>query len=128
MEVVIKVAALAAVSALMAIVIKRGTTEMSLVLEIAVCAAIAAIAVSLATPIAEVITKAKVMSGLSESILTPVIKCVFIGIISKIASDMCKDGGQGAVANAVELTGAIGALYVSLPLISTLLDMLGELL
>jgi len=128
MEVVLKVAAIAVVGTLIAVIIRRGSGEMSLLFELAAVAAIIAIAMGLAAPVTEVISKAKVMSGLSPSMISPVIKCVLIGITARIASDMCKDGGQGAMANAVEFAGAIGAIYVSLPLVSTLLDMMGELL
>ena len=128
MELVIKIAALAAISTLVAVVIKRGSAEMSLVLELAVCVFIVFVAASLAKPVADVLTKAQVLSGLSQSILMPLLKCVFIGIITRISADMCKDGGQGAVSGAVEMAGAVGALYAALPLVSTLLDMLGELL
>ena len=37
------------------------------------------------------------------------------------------EGTISAMAGAVELIGAVGALYVSLPLLGTLLDMLGDL-
>jgi len=128
MELVIKIAALAAITTLVAALIKRGAAEMSLVLELAVCALIVFAASTLAKPVAEVLTKAQALSGMSQAVFVPVIKCVFIGIVTRISSDMCKDGGQGAVSGAVEMAGAVGALYVALPLVVALLDMLGELL
>lgn len=128
MDVVVKITAIACLAALIAGIIKRGSAEMSLLFELAAVFAIVSIAVSLASPIVEVIDKAQVMSGMSQSVISPVIKCVFIAIIARIASDMCKDSGQAAMANAVEFSGAIGAVYVALPLVSTLLDMLGDLL
>ena len=47
---------------------------------------------------------------------------------AKGAADLCRDGGQSAVAGAVELGGAAAALYVSLPLLTALLGFLEKLL
>ena len=55
-------------------------------------------------------------------------KCVAIGLITKAAADLCRDGSQTAMAGAVELGGTAAALFVSLPLLQTLLDLLEKLL
>lgn len=75
----------------------------------------------------EVLELAQLGLGLSSAYTAPVIKCVGIGICAKLGSDLCRDAGQTAVASTVELCGAGCALYVSLPLVKTLLGLLGEL-
>ena len=72
-------------------------------------------------------SRARELTGLSSALFSPLLKCVGIGLTCRVAADLCRDGGQSAMAGAVELIGAVGALYVSLPLMGTLLDMLKDL-
>ena len=84
--------------------------------------------VRLRSPVRDFLERAAALSGLSDVYLLPVAKCVVIAILAKGAADLCRDGGQSAVAGAVELGGAAAALYVSLPLLSSLMGFLERLL
>lgn len=124
---VIKAAVLAVVGTLCALVIRRSNAEIAAVLSMAVCAACVWFALGLVEPIVDYLSRARALTGLSGAIFSPVLKCVGVALTCRTAADLCRDGGQSAMAGAVELIGAVGALYVSLPLLGTLLDMLGEL-
>lgn len=121
---VLKVAVLAVFGTVAALIIRRSNGEMAAVLSIAVCAAAMFAAFSLMEPILELLSRARELSGLSGTVLSPVMKCLGIGITSHVASQLCRDGGQAAMASTVELAGAVGGVYAAMPLISTLLDML----
>ena len=56
------------------------------------------------------------------------VKICGIAVIAEFASDICRDAGEGALAGAVELGGALAILYVSLPLFSAVLDLLETLM
>ncbi len=56
------------------------------------------------------------------------LKCTGIGIAAKLAADLCRDGGQSALAGAVEFGGTAAALFVSLPLLRSFLALLRALL
>lgn len=127
MGLVVKAAALACAGTLAALVIKRGSPELAPVLAMAVCAACIYIAAELLRPLARELESAAELSGLAPEMLAPVIKCVGVGIAAKIAAGLCRDGGQAAMASAVEFAGAAGALCAALPLISALLSTLKEL-
>ena len=124
---VIKAAALAVVGTLCALVIRRSNAEIAAVLSMSVCAAAVWFALGLIEPILDFLSRARALTGLSAAIFSPVLKCVGVALTCRTAADLCRDGGQSAMAGAVELIGAVGALYVSLPLLGTLLDMLGAL-
>ncbi|MCD8343102.1 MAG: stage III sporulation AC/AD family protein [Oscillospiraceae bacterium] len=127
-DIVAKVCALAAFGTLAALLIRRTNPEMGLALQLAVCAAVLFAGARLLEPVTELMREAKALTGLSEAVFAPVVKCIFIALFSRCAADVCRDGGQSALAGTVETVAAIGALYCALPLIATLLDMLGELL
>ena len=68
-----------------------------------------------------------VLTDAIEALLSPLLKCVGVALLSQLASAICLDAGQGALAKTVELGGAVLALTLSLPLISAVLSLLEQL-
>ena len=128
MELIVRIAAVAVLGCAAALLLKRGNAELTVPLAAAVCAFALTAAAGALEPVIAFLNKAKILSGLGEAYFLPVMKCVAIGIVTKAAADLCRDGGQGAMAGAVELGGAAAALYVALPLLETLLELLESLL
>ncbi|MEG1632703.1 MAG: stage III sporulation AC/AD family protein [Oscillospiraceae bacterium] len=124
MELAIKAAAAGIAAVLAASIIKKNNPELSLLLALAACAVILASAMGLGEKLMEVVGEARRLSGLSPAVLTPIVKCVGIGIIAKVGADACRDAGSTSVASSVELTGAMAALFCALPMVTALLSML----
>ena len=68
------------------------------------------------------------MTKLEPVVTSPVLNVVGIGFVSQIASAVCEDSGEKALGQSVEIACAILALYVSIPLISAVLDLLENML
>lgn len=128
MELLIKAAILGIAATLIALLLKKSNPEMALLLSIGAVAVILVVAVELASGVKEMTQLAVALSGVSSAILSPVLKCVGIAIVTRIAADICKDAGQSSVSSSVELVGTAAALYVSMPLMKTLLQMIGGFL
>ena len=64
-------------------------------------------------------------AGSNETLTGPVLKCVAIAIITKVTAELCKDASQGAAASAVELAGTVCAMSAAMPLIMSMLKMIG---
>lgn len=128
MELLIKAAVLGIVAALIALLLKKSNPEMALLLAIGAVAVILVMAVELVSGVKEMVQLTVELSGVSSAILSPVLKCVGIAIVTRIAADICKDAGQSSVSSSVELVGTAAALYVSMPLMKTLLQMIGGFL
>lgn len=127
MDIVIKGAAVGIISALCALLIKKSNQEIGLVIAIAASAVICIAAAELFGSISDLIHYAISKSGLSSAIFLPIIKCVGIAIIVNISASLCKDAGQAGIASAVDILGAAAALFTALPLIKSLLEIIGEL-
>ncbi len=110
-------------AALIAVLVKKSNPELALCLTIAACAAVITGALQIAGGLTDVLDKAKNLSGLSAAVLRPVLKCVGIGIIARLGSDICRDAGSSGLASSVELAAAMAAIFVALPLFTTLLSM-----
>ena len=82
----------------------------------------------MASGILEVLRRLAEKNAVSSVYTTPVLKCVGIGLVTHLASQICRDAQQGSVGAAVELCGTLCALYVSLPLIESLLSTVEKLL
>ncbi len=128
MELLIKAAALGVVSALVGLAIKKTNPEISLLLAMAASAAVLTLALTMLSELRETLRLVMDFTSLQRTLVMPVLKCVAVGVVARLCADLCKDAGQSGVASAVELCGAGAALCVSLPLVHTLLQMLGGLL
>ncbi len=127
MDLIIKAVVIGITGTVLMLIIKRTNPEMSTVLALAICALIVGMTMKIFSSVTEVLDLVELESGFSSAYTAPILKCVGIGITARIGSDICKDSKQEAVASAVEICGAVCALYVSLPLIKTMLRMIGEL-
>ena len=122
MELAAKAVAAGICAALMALLLKKSNAELSVCLGLAAAAAILMAVLGLADELAAAAARARELSGLSPALVTPVVKCVGIGIVCALGSEACRDAGSSQLASAVELAGAAAALVCALPLISALLD------
>ena len=127
MEIVLKAAALGVTGSILALLLRGRAPEMSLLLTMAVGIFVLGLFLRLTEDILAVARSAAEIGGLSSAILSPVLKCVGIGIVTHLAAQICRDASQSSLAAVVELCGAFAAVYVSLPLLRTLLSMIGEL-
>ncbi len=127
MELIIKAVIIGVAGAVLTLIIKKTNPELSTLLTLTVCMVIVGMSMKIFSSITEVLDLVQLESGFSSAYTAPILKCVGIGITARMGSDICKDSGQEAVASGVEICGAVCALYVSLPLIKTMLRMIGEL-
>lgn len=127
MELILKAVVVAAAAAVLTLVIKKTNPELNVLLGLSAAVAIVGMALKAFSSVLEVFSLVDLGSGFSSAYTAPILKCVGIGMAARIGSDICKDAGQEALASSVEICGAVCALYVSLPLIKTLLRIIGEL-
>jgi stage III sporulation protein AD len=68
------------------------------------------------------------LTGINTAVMSPVFKTAMIGILTNVAAGICADNGESGIARMVEICGTIMALYLSIPLISAVLELLDSLL
>ncbi len=127
MTILIKAAAIGIAGAVITLLLKRSAPELGLAVSVAISLLCAGLAMELVSGLSEILSLVKEQTGLSPAVIGPVLKCVGIGIVTRLSADMCKDAGQGAVSSAVELCGAACAMVTALPLIRSLLQMISEM-
>ena len=127
MEQMLKVAAIGLIGALAALCIKSRSPEMALMASIASALVIAFAAMELFAPIRDFLDELTGISGISPTIITPLIKVAGVSIITKISCEICRDAKEMAVASAIEISGALAGIYLVLPLLSSVLKLVARL-
>ena len=124
----LKIAAVAIISAICAVVVKKQVQELGLVLALTAGALILSFALSAMEGVRQLMDTLASLAGLSSSVLLPVVKTVGIAIVTRVAAEVCRDAKEGGIAAFVETAGAACALFVALPLLEAVLELMTELM
>ncbi len=127
MEIIIKISLSAVFSAVICLLIKKYNPEISAAISIALTVIILIAVSSLFEVVKELFSVAVDMLGTSTTLLRPMMKCLGIAFISKFAADTCRDASLGAAASALELCGTLCSASVAIPVIISMLKMIGTL-
>lgn len=128
MEEMIRIGALCVIGAVLALYLARQLPESGMLVALAVCAAVGA---ALLSPLGELFAFVRSMAawgGMEDRVFEPLLKTVGIAVLSRVGTELCRDAGQSALAALVEMSGTVGALLVSLPLLQAVWELLEGLL
>lgn len=125
MDMMLKCAAVALMATVICLLIKRTNPEMSMLLSTGAIVVILTAAMGFARSITELAALVKTMSDDSDVMIVPVLKCVGIGAVTKISAELCRDASQSSAAAAVDMAGTLCAIGVSMPLIVSMLKLIG---
>lgn len=120
-----KCAATALLATVICLLIKRTNPEMSMLLSAGAIVVVMTAAMGFAKSITELASMVRTLAGSSAVLIAPVLKCVAIGAVTKITTELCRDASQSSAAAAVDMAGTLCAIGVSMPLIVSMLKMIG---
>ena len=123
-----RIAALAVAAAAAGLLLKKHTPELGLLFGAAVSFVILLFVLTALQPVLAFWSELEELSGLSSAVTAPLLKCVGIAVMTKIAAELCRDAHEGAAAAALEFAGTAAALYIALPLLTAALKLVRELL
>lgn len=128
MEIITRAAAVAVVGSILVLLLKKYAPEQAIVLSLISGLFIVWLSAGVAGRLTDTMRTLAQDGSIGAVYISPVLKCVGIGLITHLAAQICRDAQQGSVASALELCGTLCALYVSMPLIDSLLSTVGRLL
>ena len=102
--------------------------EVSLLLTLGVCCMVGCLAMHYITPVVDFIRKLQDVGKLDGGMLEILLKAVGIGLIGEIASLICLDSGNAALGKSLQLLSAAVILWLSIPLMTRLLELLQDIL
>ena len=122
----------AASAALLALILiltlNKQNKETATMLSIAVCIMVAVLAVSFLEPVIAFLEELRLLGELDEGILVIMLKVVGIGFIGQMATMVCDDAGNGALGKVMQLLTAAVILWLAIPVLQGLIDLVQEIL
>ena len=128
MDTVLKCAGIAVMGAILALVTKKHSGEFAVLLTISVVLIITTLALGILKPVLGFVESLQDTAELGDGMVGPVIRTLAIGFLTETGKNICEEAGEKTVGSVLSLAGSIGALYVLLPLLQGVLDLLESLL
>ena len=110
------------------IILGNRSKDISRMLTVATCCFVGSLALSYLKPVVAFAYRLREISNVSPEILSTLLKAVGIGLIGEIACLICADSGNSALGKVLQLLTSAVILWLSLPLIQKLLDIVEEVL
>lgn len=125
---VLSLTAIAVAGTLCALVLRSTAPQLALVLSLVTGALLVWKSWSAMVTVMDLVDELAEQAGLEPALLAPVMRTVGIAILIRLAAQLCRDAGSGAIAAAVELAGTFAALAAVSPLIRGVMELVGSLL
>ena len=128
MESVIKVIGIGLISLIVIIIIKQYKPEFALYISIIAGIIIILLSIDKFQEIVNLLKSISEKSGINNQFLSLLLKMTGIAVLSEFAISICKDSGESAIASKVEMGSKVIIISMSIPIISSLLDVILKLL
>ena len=102
--------------------------EMGVLLGMAVCAMVMAVAMAYLGPVLELMETLQELGGLDGDMTSILLKSVGIGLVTEIAGLICADSGNASLGKSLQLLGTVAILWLSVPLFTSLLELIQEMM
>jgi stage III sporulation protein AD len=126
MDTILKCAGVAVIGAILGLLTRK--SEFGILVSIAAVGMLLTMAMTLLRPILTFADTLQETAELGETMMRPVMKTLAIGFLTETGKSICEDAGEKTIGNALSLVGGIGGLYVLLPLLESVLELLETLL
>ncbi len=128
MELMLKASAAALLALLAGLIVRRSNPELAALLSISAILVILIGVIGMSNGLQELQNLLRDDFGLELSAVLPMVKCLAAAIVTKLTADICRDNAQSAAASAIELAGSFTALGIVLPLVFSVLRIIGGFL
>jgi len=102
--------------------------DFTVVLMLLVSCMVLAVMTAYLEPVIGFIEELLRIGEIQNDLLKPVLKATGIGIVAEIASLICTDSGNAALGKGIQILAATVILWISLPLMRSLLELMQRML
>ena len=128
MELYLQAAALVLIAVILGLVLDSKQKVFGTLVSLAACCLVCLTLIRFLEPVIAFLDKLQDLAGISDQMLSIVLKVSGVGLVSELAGMICADGGHGSMGKAVKLLSNAVILWLSLPLFQQVLDLLQEVL
>ena len=128
MDYLIKVIGIGLISLVCIIIIKQYKPEFAIYISIISGVIILFVIMGELGKVINLLQSISKKSGISTSFLSILLKITGITILTEFAISICKDSGESAIASKIEIGSKVIIISMSIPIISSLLDVVLKLI
>lgn len=121
---IIKIVGVSIFAVIMIIILKNYRPEMALVLSIVTGIGIMLFAIYKMSSVINILNDLVTKSGINKDFLLIIIKVIGIAYIVEFGKNICIDAGQSSIATKLEMAGKVIIVVLTIPLISSLVNVL----
>ena len=125
---VIKIIGIGIISLLFIIIIKQYKPEFSVYISLIGGIIIFCLIADKLTAVINLLTSLSNKASINSNFLGLLLKITGISILTEYAASICKDSGEAAIANKIDFGAKILIIAISIPIISTLLEMINKII
>ena len=128
MSELLKIIAIALVTVFANMLIKQTKPEIAILISIVGSLLIIIMSVNSLTNIMNSFYAIFDKTGIDTTLLTPLIKIIAIGYIAEFGANICLDAGASSIADKILFCAKLIILAISMPIVTTVIDMVMSLL
>lgn len=127
-ELMLKIAAIGVITAVLAVLLRKYTPELSLLLVLGAGVILLIMVSDALIMVLEFIRNLAQLVGMEEELLAPIAKTVALSILTKLTVELCRGAGEPGLGAFVELCATILSVCVLMPLLRAIAVLMGEVL
>ena len=110
------------------IILSKQGKEYALLLSLGTCAFVLLAVFRFFQPVVELLRQLQNLGDLQPQWLSVMLKALGIGLVVEMSSLICADAGNAVLGKTMQILGAVAVLWLSIPLINSLIELLQEIL
>lgn len=128
MDTYLKAIAAVFITVVFYLVLEKQNKDIALLLTLAACCVLFLVAASFLKPVMAFFQRLQTLGGLDSDMLLIILKSVGLGLLSEITMLICTDVGNAALGKAVQIGATAVILWLSLPLFTSLIELVTQIL
>lgn len=124
----LKILAVGLVGVFAIIIIKQTKPEIAIIISIAVSIIVILMVVDKLQSITSYFKSIIKITGVQDSFFAPLIKIIGIGYLAEFGANICQDSGCNSIADKILFSAKIVILVISIPIVTSVLDLIVGLL
>ena len=126
--IVLKIVGFGILASLMVVILKENSKEVSIVLVIASSIVLLLASINYLTPIVSMVENIVSKTSIDSSYIIVILKVTGIAYLIEFGKDICIDAGQNSIANKMEIVGKIIIASLSVPVITSVFEVVEKLI
>ena len=118
----------AALVAVVLILVQGSNRQWGMALSLLACCMVCAVAMGYLRPVLDFLGQLESFGNLDGALVEALMKIAGIGMITEICCLVCSDAGNGALGKAVQMLGTAVMIWLAVPLLTAMLELLRRIL